>query len=54
MGKNNYLVSHRGKTYFHETMVSLRRENIPRIVKLKNDNFRERTADVFKLWQKDT
>ena len=54
MGKNNYLVSHRGKTYFHETMVSLRRENIPRHLNLKNHNVRERTADVFKLWQRDT
>ena len=54
MGKNNYIVSHKGKTYCHETMVSLRRENIPRHLNLKNDNVKERSADVFKLWQRDT
>lgn len=29
MGKNNYVVSHNNKTWFHETHASLRREAIP-------------------------
>jgi len=55
MGKHNFFVSHKSKMYFHETKVHFRRENIPMSVNAKpNSVVRDRHADVFKLWQKDT
>ena len=55
LGKHNYIVKTGSKTYFHETKVSFRRENIPVFIKpRKNINVVERNADVFKLWMKDT
>ena len=55
MGKHNYIVSTGSKTYFHETKVSFRRENLPIVKKFKKiTQIVERNADVFKLWIKDT
>ena len=55
MGKNNYLVLHNDKTYFHETHVSIRREPLPPMTRSsKNTNMRVREADVFKYWQRDS
>ena len=55
MGKHNYLVSHNGRSYFHETTVSFRKEPVPVAIKgKKNAVVKDRTADVFKAWQQDT
>ena len=55
MGKNNYIVSHNSKYYYHETTISFRRENLPMLTLQKSSTkIVERHADVFKFWQKDT
>ena len=55
MGKHNYIVSYKSRSYFHETNVSLRREQIPIYTKSRaNGKVKERDANVFKFWQRDT
>ena len=55
MGKHNYIVSHKSRSYFHETSVSFRRDPIP-IVTMSRTNavVMDRNANVFKLWHKDS
>ena len=55
MGKNNYIVTKGSQTFFHETSISFRREPIPNFVKdVRGIKEKERNADVFKYWVKDT
>lgn len=55
MGKNNYLVTMGSQTYFHETKISFRREQVPIQTKIRGDAVvKTREADVFKFWVKDT
>ena len=55
MGKNNYIVTMGSKTFFHETKISFRREPLPTHTKVRgNAVVKDREADVFKFWVKDT
>ena len=55
MGKHNYLVTHKAKNYFHETSVNFRKDPIPIVTKGRsNAVVKDRDANVFKFWQKDT
>jgi len=51
MGRNNYIVRLGKKTYFHETQVSYRREQVPFVLKTKvGVKTRQREANVFTVW----
>ena len=55
MGKHNFIVAYNNRSYFHETSVSYRRDPIPNVTKTKpNAVIKERDANVFKLWLRDT
>ena len=48
-------MSHNNRTFFHETLVAFRREPVPVAIKgKKNAVVKDRSADVFKLWARDT
>ena len=55
MGKNNFIVKAKNRFYFQETMANFRREIIPPTnIAKENAVVKVRSANVFKLWQKDT
>lgn len=55
MGRNNYIVTYKNRSYFHETQVSYRRDPLPIATKVRlNAKIIQRDANVFKLWQRDT